>query len=161
MSPLTASFTLWILQAANASRYCFSHVSLIHIVNSEASFRVSNVNMSYLKNTGAQGERVKEGISINAGLASLGKDISQLSSRQPGSHVSYRDSKLKRLLQDSLGGSAITYMVACVTPAEFHLSETLNTVQVCFPLSEPAWSFSLSLCCSPPCDRQYLLGPLF
>jgi hypothetical protein len=82
-----------------------------------------------LKNTGAQGERAKEGISINAGLASLGKVISQLSSRQAGSHVSYRDSKLTRMLQDSLGGNAITYMIACVTPAEFHLSETLNTVQ--------------------------------
>lgn len=82
-----------------------------------------------LKNTQASGDRAREGISINAGLASLGKVISQLSSRQPGSHVSYRDSKLTRLLQDSLGGNAITYMIACVTPAEFHLSETLNTVQ--------------------------------
>ncbi|KAL8997033.1 MAG: hypothetical protein Q9188_006425 [Gyalolechia gomerana] len=82
-----------------------------------------------LKNTQASGDRAKEGISINAGLASLGKVISQLSSRQAGSHVSYRDSKLTRLLQDSLGGNAITYMIACVTPAEFHLSESLNTVQ--------------------------------
>jgi kinesin family protein 4/21/27 len=82
--------------------------------------------------TGAQGERAREGISINAGLASLGKVISQLSSRQAGSHVSYRDSKLTRVLQDSLGGNALTYMVACVTPTEFHLSETLNTVQVYF-----------------------------
>ena len=82
-----------------------------------------------LKNTGASGERAREGISINAGLASLGKVISQLSSRAPGSHVSYRDSKLTRLLQDSLGGNAITYLVACITPAEFYLSETLNTVQ--------------------------------
>lgn len=82
-----------------------------------------------LKNTGAQGDRAKEGISINAGLASLGKVISQLSSRQAGAHVSYRDSRLTRLLQDSLGGNAITYMVACINPVEFHLSETLNTVQ--------------------------------
>ncbi|KAF2735511.1 kinesin-domain-containing protein [Polyplosphaeria fusca] len=82
-----------------------------------------------LKNTQAQGDRAREGISINAGLASLGKVISQLSSRSHGSHVSYRDSKLTRLLQDSLGGNAITYMIACVNPAEFHLSETLNTVQ--------------------------------
>ena len=82
-----------------------------------------------LKNTGASGDRAKEGISINAGLASLGKVISQLSTRQTGTHISYRDSKLTRLLQDSLGGNAITYMIACVTPAEFHLSETLNTVQ--------------------------------
>ena len=82
-----------------------------------------------LKNTGASGDRAKEGISINAGLASLGKVISQLSTRHAGNHISYRDSRLTRLLQDSLGGSAITYMVACVTPAEFHLSETLNTLQ--------------------------------
>lgn len=81
-----------------------------------------------LKNTGAQGDRAKEGISINAGLASLGKVISQLSTGKQGGHISYRDSRLTRLLQDSLGGNAITYMVACVNPAEFHLSETLNTV---------------------------------
>ena len=82
-----------------------------------------------LKNTGASGDRAKEGISINAGLASLGKVISQLSSKSSNVYVSYRDSKLTRLLQDSLGGNAITYMIACVTPAEFHLSETLNTVE--------------------------------
>ncbi|KAF4556525.1 Kinesin motor domain-containing protein 1 [Elsinoe fawcettii] len=81
-----------------------------------------------LKNTGAQGDRAKEGISINAGLASLGKVISQLSSRSQNAHISYRDSRLTRLLQDSLGGNAITYMIACINPAEFHLSETLNTV---------------------------------
>lgn len=81
-----------------------------------------------LKNTGATGDRAKEGISINAGLASLGKVIAQLSSKSTHAHISYRDSKLTRLLQDSLGGSAITFMVACVTPAVFHLSETLNTV---------------------------------
>lgn len=81
-----------------------------------------------LKNTGATGDRAKEGISINAGLASLGKVISQLSSKHGNGHISYRDSRLTRLLQDSLGGNAITFMVACVTPAAFHLSETLNTV---------------------------------
>lgn len=81
-----------------------------------------------LKNTGALGDRAKEGISINAGLTSLGKVISQLSTQHSGTHISYRDSKLTRLLQDSLGGNAITYMIACVTPAEFHLSETLNTL---------------------------------
>ncbi|KAF1364874.1 kinesin family protein-like protein [Lizonia empirigonia] len=72
-----------------------------------------------LKNTQASGERAREGISINAGLASLGKVISQLSSRHANSHISYH----------SLGGNAITYMIACINPAEFHLSESLNTVQ--------------------------------
>ena len=109
------------LEAMTGSESWVTIDSKFHFVDLAGSER--------LKNTGAQGERAKEGISINAGLASLGKVISQLSSRQAGSHVSYRDSKLTRMLQDSLGGNAITYMVACVTPAEFHLSETLNTVQ--------------------------------
>ena len=82
-----------------------------------------------LKNTQASGERAREGISINGGLASLSKVIQQLSSRHASPHISYRDSKLTRLLQDSLGGNAWTYLIACVNPAEFHLSETLNTVQ--------------------------------
>ena len=109
------------LEAMSGSDVSITTDSKLHFVDLAGSER--------LKNTGAHGDRAKEGISINAGLASLGKVISQLSARQHGSHVSYRDSKLTRLLQDSLGGNAITYMIACVTPAEFHLSETLNTVQ--------------------------------
>lgn len=109
------------LEAMTGAEAMITIDSKLHFVDLAGSER--------LKNTGAQGERAREGISINAGLASLGKVISQLSSRQAGAHVSYRDSKLTRLLQDSLGGNAITYMIACVTPAEFHLSETLNTVQ--------------------------------
>ncbi|KAI5305866.1 Nucleoporin nup84, partial [Ascosphaera pollenicola] len=97
-------------------------------INSKLHF-VDLAGSERMKHTGASGERAKEGISINAGLASLGKVISQLSTRNPGAYVSYRDSKLTRLLQDSLGGNAITYMIACVTPVEFHLNETLNTVQ--------------------------------
>lgn len=109
------------LEALSGTEAMVTTDSKMHFVDLAGSER--------LKNTGAQGERAKEGISINAGLAALGKVISQLSSRQPGAHVSYRDSKLTRLLQDSLGGNAITYMIACVTQAKFHLSETLNTVQ--------------------------------
>ena len=109
------------IESMSGSELSMTVDSKLHFVDLAGSER--------LKNTGASGERAKEGISINAGLASLGKVISQLSSRAAGSHVSYRDSKLTRLLQDSLGGNAITYLIACVTPAEFHLSETLNTVQ--------------------------------
>jgi chromosome segregation ATPase len=112
------------LEALSGSENYITVDSKLHFVDLAGSER--------LKNTQALGERAKEGISINAGLASLGKVISQLSSasrHSTGGHISYRDSKLTRLLQDSLGGNAITYMVACVNPAEFHLSETLNTVQ--------------------------------
>ncbi|KAL9119971.1 MAG: hypothetical protein Q9187_003473 [Circinaria calcarea] len=109
------------LDSLGAHDNCITVDSKLHFVDLAGSER--------MKNTGASGDRAKEGISINAGLASLGKVISQLSSRQASAHISYRDSKLTRLLQDSLGGNAITYMIACITPAEFHLSETLNTVQ--------------------------------
>lgn len=81
-----------------------------------------------LKNTGSVNEgRIKEGISINSGLTALGKVISQLSTR-PGSYISYRDSKLTRMLQDSLGGKALTYLIACVSPEAFYVSETLSTL---------------------------------
>lgn len=83
-----------------------------------------------LKNTGAATEgRVREGISINSGLTSLGKVISQLSLNSNGNgHVSYRDSKLTRALQDSLGGKAITYLIACITTEPLYAAETLNTL---------------------------------
>ncbi|KAI8092484.1 uncharacterized protein BX664DRAFT_88480 [Halteromyces radiatus] len=83
-----------------------------------------------LKRTAAEGDRRKEGININAGLHALGNVISALGdSSKRGTHVPYRDSKLTRLLQDSLGGNATTLMIACASPVEFNLSETLNTLQ--------------------------------
>lgn len=83
-----------------------------------------------IKNTGvAPNEgRLKEGISINSGLTALGKVISQLSTTHPGAHVSYRDSKLTRVLQDSLGGKAITFLIACITTENYYVSETINTL---------------------------------
>ena len=85
-----------------------------------------------LKRTAAQGERVKEGISINSGLHALGNVISALGDPNKAkrtTHVPYRDSKLTRLLQDSLGGNAHTLMIACVSPTEYNVSETVNTLQ--------------------------------
>ncbi len=67
------------------------------------------------KRTGASGTRLKEGIGINKGLLALGNVISALGDEsKAGSHVPYRDSKITRLLQDSLGGNARTLMIACV-----------------------------------------------
>ncbi|CDS02291.1 hypothetical protein, partial [Sporisorium scitamineum] len=85
-----------------------------------------------LKRTAAQGERVKEGISINSGLHALGNVISALgdpAKAKRATHIPYRDSKLTRLLQDSLGGNAHTLMIACVSPTEYNVSETVNTLQ--------------------------------
>ncbi|KAK1275699.1 Kinesin-like protein FLA10 [Acorus gramineus] len=84
------------------------------------------------KRTGADGLRLKEGIHINRGLLALGNVISALGDdkkRKEGGHVPYRDSKLTRLLQDSLGGNSKTVMIACVSPADTNAEETLNTLK--------------------------------
>ena len=93
------------------------------------------------KRTGAVGSRFKESININSGLLALGNVISALSDdqgrKQSGKesetrkhlHVPYRESKLTRLLQDSLGGNSRTCMIACVSPTDSNLDETLNTLK--------------------------------
>ncbi|KAJ2961606.1 hypothetical protein NQZ79_g3100 [Umbelopsis isabellina] len=85
-----------------------------------------------LKRTAAEGDRRKEGININAGLLALGNVISVLGDptrKKIGAHIPYRDSKLTRLLQDSLGGNSATLMIACVSPAEYDVVETANTIK--------------------------------
>uniref|UniRef100_A0A8C7GYI6 Kinesin-like protein KIF21A n=1 Tax=Oncorhynchus kisutch TaxID=8019 RepID=A0A8C7GYI6_ONCKI len=83
-----------------------------------------------LKRTGATGDRAKEGISINCGLLALGNVISALGDRSKRStHVPYRDSKLTRLLQDSLGGNSQTMMIACISPSDRDFMETLNALK--------------------------------
>lgn len=101
-------------------------VSKFHFVDLAGSER--------LKRTSAAGDRIKEGISINSGLLALGNVISALgdpsrSKSHTNSHVPYRDSKLTRLLQDSLGGNAHTMMIACVSPTEWNVGETVNTLK--------------------------------
>ncbi|RDY01938.1 Kinesin-like protein KIN-4A [Mucuna pruriens] len=84
------------------------------------------------KRTGSDGLRLKEGIHINKGLLALGNVISALGDekkRREGVHVPYRDSKLTRLLQDSLGGNSKTVMIACISPADVNAEESLNTLK--------------------------------
>jgi len=82
------------------------------------------------KKTGAEGKTLKEGININMGLLALGNVIAALTEESKKHvHVRYRDSKLTRILQDSLGGNSRTTMIACCSPAETNYVETLNTLQ--------------------------------
>ncbi|OBZ84268.1 Kinesin-like protein KIF21A, partial [Choanephora cucurbitarum] len=97
-------------------------ISKFHFVDLAGSER--------LKRTNAVGDRAKEGISINTGLLALGNVISALGDESRRvSHIPYRDSKLTRLLQDSLGGNSQTLMLACASPASSNLTETLNTLK--------------------------------
>jgi hypothetical protein len=80
------------------------------------------------KKTGAVGKVLKEGAKINLSLLTLGCVISALADGK-SKHVQYRDSKLTRLLQDSLGGNTKTCMVAAISPAESNYDETLSTLR--------------------------------
>lgn len=96
----------------------FIHAKL-HLVDLAGSERA--------KRTGAVGTRFKESVGINQGLLALGKVIRALTST-PVTHVPYRESKLTRFLQDSLGGNSRTLLLACVSCAEINTHETISTL---------------------------------
>ena len=78
--------------------------------------------------TGSTGDRLKEATKINLSLSALGNVISALVDGK-SSHIPYRDSKLTRLLQDSLGGNTKTVMIANLGPADYNFDETMSTLR--------------------------------
>ncbi|XP_056591669.1 kinesin-like protein KIF17 isoform X2 [Triplophysa dalaica] len=78
--------------------------------------------------TGATGDRLQEATKINLSLSALGNVISALVDGR-SKHIPYRDSKLTRLLQDSLGGNTRTLMVACLSPADNNYEESLSSLR--------------------------------
>uniref|UniRef100_A0A667H4P8 Kinesin family member 27 n=1 Tax=Lynx canadensis TaxID=61383 RepID=A0A667H4P8_LYNCA len=125
-----AIFTISICQveknteaAEDGSWYSHRHiVSKFHFVDLAGSERVTK--------TGNTGERFKESIQINSGLLALGNVISALGDpRRKSSHIPYRDAKITRLLKDSLGGSAKTVMITCVSPSSSDFDESLNSLK--------------------------------
>uniref|UniRef100_A0A6I8NQ07 Centromere-associated protein E n=1 Tax=Ornithorhynchus anatinus TaxID=9258 RepID=A0A6I8NQ07_ORNAN len=93
-----------------------SHLNLVDLAGSERASQ-----------TGAEGIRLKEGCNINRSLFILGQVIKKLSDGQAGGFINYRDSKLTRILQNSLGGNAKTAIICTITPMSF--DETLSTLQ--------------------------------
>ncbi|XP_057686417.1 centromere-associated protein E isoform X5 [Corythoichthys intestinalis] len=93
-----------------------SHLNLVDLAGSERASQ-----------TGAEGARFKEGCMINRSLFTLGQVIKKLSEESQRSFISYRDSKLTRILQNSLGGNAKTVIMCTITTAS--LDETLSTLQ--------------------------------
>ena len=78
--------------------------------------------------TQATGQRLKEATKINLSLSVLGNVISALVDGK-SSHIPYRNSKLTRLLQDSLGGNSKTVMCATISPADTNYMETISTLR--------------------------------
>merc|ERR1712066_650210 len=95
-------------------------VGKLHLVDLAGSERQSK--------TGASGQRLKEATKINLSLSTLGNVISALVDGK-STHVPYRNSKLTRLLQDSLGGNSKTLMFANVGPASYNYEETISTLR--------------------------------
>ncbi|CAH0548957.1 unnamed protein product [Brassicogethes aeneus] len=125
------------LMNQNSSRshsiFTISIEQISHINNNE-SIKKGKLNLVDLAGserqakTGATGERLKEATKINLSLSALGNVISALVDGK-AKHIPYRDSKLTRLLQDSLGGNTRTLMIACVSPSSRDYMETLSTLR--------------------------------
>ena len=81
-----------------------------------------------LKKSESSGQRLKEALHINTSLTALGKVVLSLDPSSNLSHVPYRDSKLTRLLQNSLGGNSYTTLVATVQPVAEYAEESLSTL---------------------------------
>ncbi|XP_038255803.1 centromere-associated protein E isoform X2 [Dermochelys coriacea] len=92
-----------------------SHLNLVDLAGSERASQ-----------TGSEGLRLKEGCNINRSLFILGQVIKKLCD-DPSGFINYRDSKLTRILQNSLGGNAKTVIICTITPVSF--DETLSTLQ--------------------------------
>jgi hypothetical protein len=102
-----------------AGQIYYSKLSLIDLAGSERASTTSN-----------RGQRMVEGANINKSLLALCNCINILSDKnKQGSFVPYRDSKLTRLLKDSLGGNTKTWMIACVSPSYSCYQETINTLR--------------------------------
>ncbi|XP_076008139.1 kinesin-like protein KIF19 isoform X2 [Genypterus blacodes] len=95
----------------------FARLFMIDLAGSERAAQTQN-----------RGQRLKEGAHINRSLLALGNCINALSDKNGHKYVNYRDSKLTRLLKDSLGGNSRTVMIAHISPASMAFEESRNTL---------------------------------
>ncbi|XP_035825943.1 kinesin-like protein KIF27 isoform X2 [Aplysia californica] len=99
--------------------YMSGKFSFVDLAGSERAHKTGNI-----------GDRFKESIHINSGLLSVGNVISALGDgKKKSMHIPYRDSKITRLLKDSLGGNAKTLMICCISPASSNFDESLNSLK--------------------------------
>ncbi|XP_062242230.1 kinesin-like protein kif7 isoform X1 [Platichthys flesus] len=122
-------FTVYMDQRRGISRlYATAATSGPQMLSSKFHF-VDLAGSERILRTGNTGERLKESIQINSGLLALGNVIGALGDpKRKGSHIPYRDSKITRILKDSLGGNSKTLMIACISPSSADFDESLNTL---------------------------------
>lgn len=122
-------------QRSSRSHTIFTlHIETYVGTGSEKLFRVGKFHLIDLAGserqakTGTSGARLKEASNINLSLTSLSLVIAALTDPK-AKFVPYRNSKLTRILSDSLGGNSKTLLIACVGPAKMNLDETLSTLR--------------------------------
>jgi kinesin family protein 3/17 len=108
--------------------------STVNVETAAKSVTIGKLNLVDLagservKDSDVQGQQLEEAMKINLSLSAFGKVILALTS--PGQqHIPYRDSKLTRILQDSLGGNCKTTLITTITPVSLHYSETINSLK--------------------------------
>ncbi|GBG25162.1 Kinesin-like protein [Hondaea fermentalgiana] len=122
-------------------------------------FRIAKLNLVDLAGServrisGATGQRLEESRKINRSLSALGNVISALTDDRGRQHIPYRDSKLTRILEDSLGGNCKTAMYAMISPAGDAISETLSTLK----FANRAKSIRNKACVNEDVDKNSLL----
>lgn len=103
-------------------------------VNGRQIIKVGRLNLVDLAGsertrvTGATGKQLEESKKINKSLSALGNVINALTDPKGRTHIPYRDSKLTRLLENSLGGNCKTTMIATISPAQCSFNESLSTL---------------------------------
>ena len=80
-----------------------------------------------VEKSGSEGQRFEEAVNINSSLTALGKVVLKFGTQ--ASHVPYRDSKLTRILQNSLGGNSWTTLLATMNPSQMYYDECVETLQ--------------------------------
>ena len=115
------SHTCFIVTVQQSNSETFSQkTGQLYLVDLAGSERIEKTN--------AKGKVLEEANMINKSLTNLGKVINQLTDGK-STYVAYRDSKLTRVLQESLGGNARTSLIITCSPARYNLDETLSTLR--------------------------------
>ncbi|XP_047687548.1 kinesin-like protein KIF19 isoform X2 [Prionailurus viverrinus] len=122
----TSSRSHAVLQVAVRQRSRVKNV--LQEVRQGRLFMVDLAGSERASQTQNRGQRMKEGAHINRSLLALGNCINALSDKSSNKYINYRDSKLTRLLKDSLGGNSRTVMIAHISPASSAFEESRNTL---------------------------------
>ena len=138
------SHSLFLLTVGQTNSKDFSgKTGKLYLIDLAGSEKISK--------TGAAGKRLEEAKNINKSLTVLGQVINSLTDGK-SSHIPYRDSKLTRVLQDSLGGNSKTCLIVTCSPSPFNESETISTLR--FGVR------AKSIKNKPKVNREYTIGEL-